>query len=70
MADSDEADLTGVPEHIAQAFQRGLDDVKHDRVVPIEAAIAEGRRRVAEHRRMSAKQAYGQAIKQRSETIP
>jgi hypothetical protein len=70
MAESDEVDFIGVPDHIAQAFRRGLDDVKHGRVVSVEAAIAEGRRRVAEYRRAGTKQADGQAIEQRSETIP
>lgn len=67
MAELDEVDFIGVPDDIAQAFRRGLADVKHGRLVSVEAAIAEGRHRVAGYR---TKQAYGQAIEQRSETIP
>jgi hypothetical protein len=70
MANVDETDFAGVPTDIARAFRQGLDDVKHNRVVSVETAIAEGRRRVAAYRKASANQAYGQAVEQRSETIP
>lgn len=42
--------IPGVPHQIAQAFLRGLDDVKNGRLVDSEATILEGRRRLAEHR--------------------
>ena len=70
MAKQDEISLIGVPYDIAQAFRHGLDDVKRGRVVSVEAAISEGRRRVAAHRRASMRQAYGQDIEHRSKTIP
>jgi hypothetical protein len=70
MASNDEIDFIGVPDDIARAFRRGLEDVKHGRVVSVEAAVAEGRLRVAEHRRASTKQAHGRTVEQRSETIP
>jgi hypothetical protein len=40
----------GVPEMVAQAFFRGLDDVACGRTVPVQSALAEARRRVADFR--------------------
>jgi hypothetical protein len=56
MAKSDEIAFIDVPDDIARAFRRGLEDVKHGRVVSVEAAIAEGRRYVAEYGEASAPQ--------------
>ena len=66
MEEADQIDFSGVPVDIARAFRQGLDDVNHDRVVSVESAIAEGRRRFAEYRRANAKRTHGQAIQQRS----
>ena len=39
--------LEGVPQAVADAFFRGLDDAKHGRTVSVDSALAEGRRRIA-----------------------
>jgi hypothetical protein len=44
-------DFKGVPETVAQAFFRGLDDVKRGRTMPVQSALAEGRRRIADFRK-------------------
>ncbi len=42
--------LEGVPDSVAESFLRGLDDVIAGRTIVVAAALAEGRRRIAEYR--------------------
>ncbi len=57
----------GVPTSVAESFLRGLDDVIAGRTIAVAAALAEGRRRIAEYRARRNSEASDDPLSQQRE---